>query len=174
MPAHGVRGRHRASTRPPSSSAVTAPASAASITEAGRFDWASGRFPRFTEPVTTYNGLQWFGQLRRVRLLHRAAIRATARRRRLPVAVQRVPAAPGARDSPHRDGCPRRQRPGRRSLARRRPPRVAWVAYADLPDSPYRDLAQQVPAAGCRAPSSPSGSNGGRELPARRSSRHSR
>ena len=31
------------------------------VSEAGTFDWSSGRFPRFTEPVPTYNGLQWWG-----------------------------------------------------------------------------------------------------------------
>jgi len=29
------------------------------IAEAGTFDWASGRFPIFTEPVESYNGLRW-------------------------------------------------------------------------------------------------------------------
>ena len=31
------------------------------IAEAGRFDWASGRFPEFTEPIPSYNGLRWWG-----------------------------------------------------------------------------------------------------------------
>ncbi len=31
------------------------------VSESGTFDWASGRFPRMTEPVGTYNGLQWVG-----------------------------------------------------------------------------------------------------------------
>ena len=30
------------------------------VAEAGRFDWGSGRFPGFTEPVTSYNGLRWW------------------------------------------------------------------------------------------------------------------
>ncbi|MCL4114121.1 UNVERIFIED_CONTAM: hypothetical protein GTU68_040093 [Idotea baltica] len=32
------------------------------VAEAGTFDWSSGRFPRMTEPVPTYNGLQWLLQ----------------------------------------------------------------------------------------------------------------
>ena len=31
------------------------------ISESGKFDWASGRFPRMTEPIPAYNGLQWVG-----------------------------------------------------------------------------------------------------------------
>ena len=30
------------------------------VAEAGRFDWGSGRFPNFTEPVAGYNGLRWW------------------------------------------------------------------------------------------------------------------
>jgi O-acetylhomoserine (thiol)-lyase len=30
------------------------------IAESGRFDWSSGRFPGFTEPVASYNGLRWW------------------------------------------------------------------------------------------------------------------
>ncbi len=30
------------------------------IAESGRFDWSSGRFPTFTEPVPSYNGLRWW------------------------------------------------------------------------------------------------------------------
>ncbi len=30
------------------------------ITEAGRFDWGSGRFDHLTEPVPSYNGLRWW------------------------------------------------------------------------------------------------------------------
>ena len=30
------------------------------VAEAGRFDWGSGRFPSFTEPVASYNGLRWW------------------------------------------------------------------------------------------------------------------
>ncbi len=30
------------------------------IIESGRFDWSSGRFAHFTEPVPSYNGLRWW------------------------------------------------------------------------------------------------------------------
>lgn len=31
------------------------------VVESGRFPWDNGRFPLMTEPSTTYNGLQWWG-----------------------------------------------------------------------------------------------------------------
>jgi O-acetylhomoserine (thiol)-lyase len=31
------------------------------IVEAGRFDWANGRFPLMTEPIPSYGGLTWWG-----------------------------------------------------------------------------------------------------------------
>ena len=31
------------------------------VVEGGTFDWSQGRFPRMTEPIPTYNGLQWYG-----------------------------------------------------------------------------------------------------------------
>ncbi len=31
------------------------------VVESGRFDWGSGRYPRMTEPVTSYGGLSWWG-----------------------------------------------------------------------------------------------------------------
>ncbi|MCS4275370.1 O-acetylhomoserine (thiol)-lyase [Mycetocola sp. BIGb0189] len=31
------------------------------VVESGKFDWTSGRFPRFTEPVPSYGGLEWSG-----------------------------------------------------------------------------------------------------------------
>ena len=51
------------------------------------------------------------GELRRVRLLHEAAGRAAARHRRLAQPVQRVPAAPGARDAAAPHGGARRATP---------------------------------------------------------------
>ncbi|MGF1595855.1 MAG: O-acetylhomoserine aminocarboxypropyltransferase/cysteine synthase family protein [Acidimicrobiales bacterium] len=111
------------------------------VIEAGTFDWtASGRFPRFTEPVTTYNGLQWhdnFGeyafctalrseQLRDVgaclspfnAFLLLQGIETLPQRMEAHVANARAVAAWLDADE-----------------------RVSWVAHADLPHSPYRDLA---------------------------------
>lgn len=31
------------------------------VIESGRFDWGNGRFPRMTEPVPSYGGVQWWG-----------------------------------------------------------------------------------------------------------------
>ena len=31
------------------------------VVESGRFNWANGKFPRMTEPVASYGGLEWWG-----------------------------------------------------------------------------------------------------------------
>jgi O-acetylhomoserine (thiol)-lyase len=113
------------------------------VTEAGRFDWtASGRFPRFTDPVPTYNNLRWhdnFGeyafctalraeQLRDVgaclspfnAFLFLQGIETLPQRMEAHVANAKAVAAWLDADD-----------------------RVSWVAHADLPGSPYRDLAQR-------------------------------
>ncbi|MFV0523172.1 MAG: O-acetylhomoserine aminocarboxypropyltransferase/cysteine synthase family protein [Acidimicrobiales bacterium] len=111
------------------------------IVEAGTFDWAaSGRFPRVTDPVPTYAGLRWqdnFGeyafctalrseQLRDVgaclspfnAFLLLQGLETLPQRMDAHVANARAVAAWLAGDD-----------------------RVAWVAYAGLPDSPYHELA---------------------------------
>ena len=113
------------------------------VTEAGRFDWtAAGRFPRFTDPVATYNNLRWhdnFGeyafctalraeQLRDVgaclspfnAFLFLQGIETLPQRMEAHVANAKAVAAWLDADD-----------------------RVSWVAHADLPGSPYRDLAQR-------------------------------
>jgi len=111
------------------------------IIEAGMFDWtASGRFPRFTEPVATYNGLQWhdnFGEYAFLTALRSEQLRdvgaclspfnafmllqgieTLAQRMDNHVSNAKAVAAWLAGDQ-----------------------RVSWVAFADLPDSPYHELA---------------------------------
>ncbi len=111
------------------------------VTEAGTFDWsASGRFPRMTEPVASYNNLRWwdnFGeyaycsalrseQLRDVgaslspfnafMLLH--GLETLPQRMEEHVSNAKAVAAWLDADS-----------------------RVSWVSHADLPDSKYNELA---------------------------------
>jgi O-acetylhomoserine (thiol)-lyase len=113
------------------------------MTEAGTFDWsASGRFPRMTEPVETYNNLRWFDnfgeyafctalrseQLRDVgaclspfnAFLLLQGLETLPQRMEAHVANAKAVSAWLAGD-----------------------PRVSWVAHADLADSPYHDLARK-------------------------------
>ncbi len=110
------------------------------VAEAGRFDWASGRFPRFTEPVETYNGLQWWGNFGEYAFC--TALRSEQLR---DVGACLSPfnaflLLQGIETLPHRmDAHVANAQAVSAWLADH--PLVTWVAHADLPDSPYRDLA---------------------------------
>lgn len=112
------------------------------VAEAGRFDWASGRFPRFTEPVSTYNGLQWFGNFGEYAFC--TALRSEQLR---DVGACLSPfnaflLLQGIETLPHRmDAHVANARAVSSWLAEH--PLVSWVAHADLPDSPYRSLAEK-------------------------------
>lgn len=111
------------------------------ITEAGTFDWtASGRFDRFTEPVPTYNNLQWhdnFGEYAFCTALRSEQLRDVG------ACLSPFNAfllLQGIETLPHRmDGHVANAKAVAEWLAA--DDRVSWVAHADLPDSPYRDLA---------------------------------
>ena len=112
------------------------------VSEAGRFDWSSGRFDRFTEPVSTYNGLRWHDNFAEYAFC--TALRAEQLRdvgaclspfnafmllqgletlpQRMDAHVANAQAVAAWLDAD---------------------PRVSWVAHADLPTSPYRALAQK-------------------------------
>ena len=111
------------------------------ITEAGTFDWsASGRFPRMTEPVPAYNNLRWwdnFGEYAYCSALRGEQLRDV-----------------GASLSPFNafmllqglETLPQRMEEhvsNAQAVAAwlQADDRVSWVSHADLPDSPYRDLA---------------------------------
>lgn len=110
------------------------------VAEAGRFDWASGRFPRFTEPVDTYNGLQWSGNFGEYAFC--TALRSEQLR---DVGACLSPfnaflLLQGIETLPHRmDAHVANAQAVSAWLADH--PLVTWVAHADLPDSPYRELA---------------------------------
>jgi O-acetylhomoserine (thiol)-lyase len=112
------------------------------ISESGRFDWSSGRFPRMTEPVASYNGLQWVGNFGEYAFC--TALRSEQLR------------DVGAALSPFNaflmlqglETLPMRMEAhvaNARAVAAwlEGDPRVAWVAHADLPTSPYHDLARK-------------------------------
>ncbi|MCP3992340.1 MAG: O-acetylhomoserine aminocarboxypropyltransferase/cysteine synthase [Actinomycetia bacterium] len=111
------------------------------ITEAGTFDWsASGRFPRFTEPVATYNNLQWhdnFGEYAFCTALRSEQLRdvgACLSPFNAFLLLQGVETLPQRMDN-HVTNA--------KAVAAwlSGDSRVSWVAHADLPDSPYHDLA---------------------------------
>ncbi|MEM7321660.1 MAG: O-acetylhomoserine aminocarboxypropyltransferase/cysteine synthase family protein [Actinomycetota bacterium] len=110
------------------------------VTEGGTFDWGSGRFDRLTEPVPSYNNLRWwdnFGEYAFCTALRSEQLRDV-----------------GACLSPFNaflllqglETLPQRMEEhvaNAKAVATwlNEDPRVNWVAHADLPDSPYHDLA---------------------------------
>ncbi len=131
------------------------------IAEAGRFDWASGRFPRFTEPVATYNGLQWAGNFGEYAFC--TALRSEQLR---DVGACLSPfnaflLLQGIETLPHRmDAHVANAQAVSSWLVDH--PLVKWVAHADLPDSPYRSLAAKYLPKGAGAIFT-FGVNGGRD-----------
>ncbi len=110
------------------------------IVEAGRFDWSSGRFPRMTEAIPTYNGLQWHGNfgeyafctaLRSEQLRDVGASISPFNSFMLLQGLETLPLRMDAHVT------------NAQAIARwlDDDPRVGWVAHADLDHSPYRDLA---------------------------------
>ena len=110
------------------------------ISESGRFDWASGRFPRMTEPVPSYNGLQWvgnFGEYAFCTALRSESLRdvgASLSPFNSFLMLQGLETLPMRMDAHVANA---------KAVAAwlEADPRVAWVAHADLPSSPYHDLA---------------------------------
>ncbi|MDH3679234.1 MAG: O-acetylhomoserine aminocarboxypropyltransferase/cysteine synthase [Acidimicrobiia bacterium] len=121
------------------------------VTEAGTFDWtASGRFDRFTEPVPTYNNLRWhdnFGEyafctaLRSEQLRDVGACLSPFNAFLLLQGVETL----AQRMDDHVANA--------RAVAEwlEADARVDWVAHADLPSSPYHDLARKYLPLGCGA-----------------------
>jgi O-acetylhomoserine (thiol)-lyase len=112
------------------------------VVDSGRFDWGNGRFPIMTEPVPSYNGLRWwdnFGEYAFATRLRSEQLRDV-----------------GASMSPFNafmllqgiETLPQRM-PEHVANAQRvaewldADPRVGWVKYAGLPESPHHDLANK-------------------------------
>ena len=112
------------------------------VVEAGTFDWGSGRFPRMTEPVPTYNGLQWhgnFGEYAYCTALRSEILRdvgASLSPFNAFLLLQGLETLPLRMDEHVRNA---------QAVANwlNDDPRVSWVAHADLADSPYRTLAEK-------------------------------
>lgn len=112
------------------------------IIDAGRFNWANGKFPEFTEPAPGYHGLIYHDALDNLAYVARLRIEGL---RDL-----------GAALSPHNafgtiQGLEtlslRIKQHSKNALALAQwlqdQPQVAWVNYPGLKDSPYYDLAQK-------------------------------
>jgi O-acetylhomoserine (thiol)-lyase len=112
------------------------------VVEAGRFDWGNGRFPGFTEPVASYGGLSWWGNfgeygfLTKLRAEQLRDIGASLSPHSAFLLLQGVETLP-QRMAEHVANAQRVAR----WLAD--DDRVAWVAYAGLPDDPHHERARR-------------------------------
>ena len=112
------------------------------IVDSGRFDWSSGRFPEFTDPVPTYNGLQWWGNFgeyafcTRVRSEQLRDVGASLSPFNAFLLLQGLETLPQRMDAHVANA---------RAVAQwlADDARVGWVNHADLPGSPYHHLAQR-------------------------------
>ncbi len=112
------------------------------VCEAGRFDWSSGRFPRFTEAVPTYNGLQWhdnFGEYAFCMALRAEQLRdvgASLSPFNAFLLLQGLETLPQRMDAHVANA---------KAVAAwlEADPRVDWVAYAGLTSSPHHAMANK-------------------------------
>ena len=131
------------------------------IVDSGRFDWGNGRFPVMTEPVPSYNGLRWwdnFGEYAfstRVRSEQLRDVGASMSPFNAFQIMQGIETLP-QRMTEHVSNA---QKVAEWLDA---DPRVGWVKYAGLPDSPHRALAEKYIPMGPGAVFT-FGVNGGRE-----------
>jgi len=112
------------------------------IVESGKFDWSSGRFPQMTEPVASYNGIRWwenFGEYAfctKVRSEQLRDIGPCLSPFNAFMLLQGLETLPLRMDAHVSNAT---------AVANwlNDDPRVAWVQYAGLADSPHNDLAQK-------------------------------
>jgi O-acetylhomoserine (thiol)-lyase len=117
------------------------------IVDSGTFDWGNGRFPMMTDPVESYNGLQWwdnFGEYAFATKLRSEQLRdvgASMSPFNAFMLIQGIETLP-QRMTEHVANA---QRIAEWLDA---DPRVGWVKYAGLPDSPHHGLAKKYIPAG--------------------------
>ncbi len=112
------------------------------VVESGRFDWGSGRFPHFTEPVASYGGLRFwenFGEYAfctKLRVEQLRDIGASLSPFNAFLLLQGLETLP-LRMAAHVSNA--------RALATwlAEHPKVSWVNYAGLPTSPSKALADK-------------------------------
>ena len=112
------------------------------IVESGRFDWSSGRFPHMTEPVPTYNNIRWwenFGEYAfctKVRSEQLRDVGACISPFNAFMLLQGLETLPLRMDAHVSNAM-------QVAAWLDADPRVAWVKYAGLPDSPHNEMAQR-------------------------------
>ena len=112
------------------------------IVESGRFDWGSGRFPHMTEPVPTYNNIRWwenFGEYAfctKVRSEQLRDVGACISPFNAFMLLQGLETLPLRMDAHVANAM-------QVASWLDADPRVAWVKYAGLPDSPHHAMAQR-------------------------------
>ncbi|QKE83084.1 O-acetylhomoserine aminocarboxypropyltransferase/cysteine synthase family protein [Arthrobacter sp. NEB 688] len=135
------------------------------VVEGGRFDWGNGKFPRMTEPVPSYGGIEWWGnfgeygfltQLRSEQLRDVGPALSPHSAFLLLQGVETLPQRMDAHLANAHEVA--------RWLAA--DPRIGWVRWAGLPDHPHHERAQRYTPKGPGAVFS-FGVRGGREAGAR-------
>ena len=112
------------------------------VVESGRFDWSSGKFPTFTEPVASYGGLRWwenFGEYAFITKLRSEQLRdigASLSPLAAFLLLQGVETLPQRMDA-HMSNT----RTVAEWLAADR--RVSWVRWAGLTDHPHHERARR-------------------------------
>ncbi len=112
------------------------------IVDSGRFDWGNGRFPLMTEPIPSYNGLRWwdnFGEYAyatKVRSEQLRDVGATISPFNAFQIMQGIETLP-QRMTEHVANA---QKVAEWLDA---DPRISWVKYSGLPDSPYKAHAEK-------------------------------
>ena len=112
------------------------------VTESGRFDWGSGRFPQMTEPVDSYNGLKFwenFGEYAFCTKLRAEQLRDIGASM---APINAFLLLQGLEPLPFRmDAHVANAQAVADHLSEH--PVVSWVNYAGLTDSQYHELAKQ-------------------------------
>ena len=112
------------------------------VTESGRFDWGSGRFPQMTEPVDSYNGLKFwenFGEYAFCTKLRAEQLRDIGASM---APINAFLLLQGLETLPFRmDADVANAQAVAEHLSEH--PVVSWVNYAGLTDSQYHELAKQ-------------------------------
>ena len=97
------------------------------VVDGGNFDWGNGKYPAFSEPTESYNGLKIWevfgsdGPLRQHRVRNPHACRRTARSGTVPEPVQCLSTAARPRNAVAASTTQRRQHAGNRAMARKTP-----------------------------------------------------
>ncbi|WP_460446075.1 O-acetylhomoserine aminocarboxypropyltransferase/cysteine synthase family protein [Angustibacter aerolatus] len=110
------------------------------VIESGRFDWGSGRFPRMTEPVPSYGGVQWwanfgeYGFLTQLRSEQLRDVGPALSPHSAFLLLQGIETLPQRMDA-HLENA--------HAVARwlHADERVGWVRWAGLPDHPHHERA---------------------------------